>query len=159
MIEIKKLIDEASAIAGTRYKVAQALHVAPSLIYSWESGRKPCPPADIALMAHIAGMDPQKWLIRATLERYEGTPKGEQLAQALGKPLQATGGGNAGHGQRNVRGHSGRPERRFPQCIFWKRRQTLCQRQDPHTSRFTRLFFCPAVCPQHKARSSRKGGI
>jgi hypothetical protein len=42
-------------------------------------------------MAEIAGMDPEAWAARAIVAQYEGTPKGEKLARALGKALQVTG--------------------------------------------------------------------
>lgn len=89
-MEVKELIERAAAAAGTRYKLAQMLNVPTSSVYAWEKG-KPCPPGDIALMADIAGLDAQAWLVRATLEKYEGTPKGDQLARVLGKCLLATG--------------------------------------------------------------------
>lgn len=90
-MELKLLIDKAASISGSRYALAKALHAKPSQVYDWEAGRKTCPPGDIALMAAIAGYDPVQWLVRATLEKYEGTEKGDQLARALGKPSPATG--------------------------------------------------------------------
>lgn len=90
-MELKLLIDKAASISGSRYALAKALHAKPSQVYDWEAGRKTRPPGDIALMAAIAGYDPVQWLVRATLEKYEGTEKGDQLARALGKPSPATG--------------------------------------------------------------------
>lgn len=112
MQELNILIDKASHIAGTRYKLAQALKVTPATVYGWQRG-KPCPPGDIALMAAIAGLDPVQWLVRATLEKYEGTEKGDQLARALGKPSPTTSGANDGGGATE------------------------------HPARITRAFFCP----------------
>lgn len=89
-MQVNELIEKAAAAAGSRYKLAQMLGVPNSSVYAWEKG-KPCPPGDIALMADIAGLDAQAWLVRATLEKYEGTPKGDQLARVLGKCLLATG--------------------------------------------------------------------
>lgn len=89
-MEVNELIERAAQAAGTRYKLAQMLDVPASSVYAWEKG-KPCPPGDIALMADIAGLDAQAWLVRATLEKYEGTSKGDQLARVLGKALVATG--------------------------------------------------------------------
>lgn len=89
-MELNLLIDKAASIAGSRYKLAKQLKVSTSNLYAWEKG-KACPPGDIALMAAIAGYDPVQWLVRATLEKYEGTEKGDQLARALGKPSPATG--------------------------------------------------------------------
>lgn len=90
MQQIAELIERAAGAAGSRYKLAKLLQVQPQTVYGWEKG-KPCPPGDIALMADIAGLDAQAWLVRATLEKYEGTPKGDQLARVLGKCLLATG--------------------------------------------------------------------
>jgi len=58
---------------------------------AWKHGRKACPAGDVALMASIAGLDPVAWNARATAAAYEGTPKGEKLAAALGKALLVTG--------------------------------------------------------------------
>jgi len=90
MQQVADLIERAATAAGSRYKLAKLLQVQPQTVYGWEKG-KPCPPGDIALMADIAGLDAQAWLVRATLEKYEGTPKGDQLARVLGKCLLATG--------------------------------------------------------------------
>ncbi len=89
MQELNLLIEKAAAIAGSRYRLAKALKVTPARVYGWQTG-EPCPPADVALMAHIAGLDATQWLVWATLERYEGD-KAAALQQALGKPRQATG--------------------------------------------------------------------
>lgn len=43
------------------------------------------------MVAAEAGLDAQAWLVRATLEKHEGTAKGDQLARVLGKCLLATG--------------------------------------------------------------------
>lgn len=42
-------------------------------------------------MAHIAGLDPVQVLARATVEAYEGKPKGDALMKALGKASRLTG--------------------------------------------------------------------
>jgi hypothetical protein len=42
-------------------------------------------------MAGIAGFDPVQTLARATVEKWEGKPKGDRLMRVLGKALLATG--------------------------------------------------------------------
>lgn len=85
------LIDRAAEIAGSDYKLAQALGVQRQVVSDWRHGRKTATPADQALMAHVAGLDPVQVLARATVEAYEGKPKGDALMKALGKALLVTG--------------------------------------------------------------------
>lgn len=85
------LIDKASAIAGSDYKLAQSLGVPRGHISDWRHGRRTATPADQALMAHVAGLDPVTVLARATVEQFEGKPKGDMLMRALGKASRLTG--------------------------------------------------------------------
>lgn len=85
------LIDKAAQIAGSDYRLAQVAGISRQQISDWRHGRKACPPADQALMAHVAGLDPVQVLARATVEAHEGKPKGDALMRALGKALPATG--------------------------------------------------------------------
>jgi hypothetical protein len=85
------LIDKASAIAGSDYKLAQHLGVPRMTVSGWRHGRRTATPADQALMAHLAGLDPVQVLARATVEAYEGKPKGDALMKALGKASLAIG--------------------------------------------------------------------
>lgn len=88
---VKTLIDKAAEKVGSRYALAKSLGVNASQIYDWEDGRKPCSPADRARLAGFAGEDAVQELVRATLEKTEGTLRGEQLRQVLGKWLHQTG--------------------------------------------------------------------
>lgn len=88
---LDQLIDKASAAAGSDYKLAAELGVSRGNIGDWRKGRRTCPAADVALMAQLAGMDPEAWGSRALVAQYAGTPKGEKLAVALRKALLATG--------------------------------------------------------------------
>jgi DNA-binding transcriptional regulator YdaS (Cro superfamily) len=88
---LKTLIDKAAKQVQTRYKLAQALGVTPAQVYNWQTGAKPCSPADQARIAAIANEDPMQQLVRATLEQTEGTLRGEQLRAALGKYVHQTG--------------------------------------------------------------------
>lgn len=89
--ELNALIDQASKHAGSDGKLAASLGVTRMVVSDWRHGRRTATPADQALMAHIAGLDPVQVLARATVEAYEGKPKGDQLMRALGKALLATG--------------------------------------------------------------------
>lgn len=42
-------------------------------------------------MASIAGLEADRWALRALVMRHEGTEKGDRLLKALGKGLLATG--------------------------------------------------------------------
>jgi len=88
---IGQLIDLASNAAGSDYKLAKELGVSRGNISDWRNGRRPCPAGDVALMADLAGMDPEAWGIRAIVAQYEGTAKGERIARVLGKALLVTG--------------------------------------------------------------------
>lgn len=92
------LIDKASAIAGNDAALSRMLGVSRQTISNWRHGHKPCPPADQALLAAVAGADPLAELARATLRQHEGTKKGDLLMRALGKALLATGGAVASAG-------------------------------------------------------------
>jgi DNA-binding transcriptional regulator YdaS (Cro superfamily) len=85
------LIAKAAAIAGSEYKLAQALDLPPQTITGWKAGRRTCVPADRARLAAMAQEDAVQELVRATIASTEGTLRGEQLATVLGKWLRATG--------------------------------------------------------------------
>lgn len=87
-----ELMDKAKASLGSDYKVAQALELNPTNLAAWRAGRRPCPPADMVLLAEIAGLEPEHWAARALVAQHEGTNKGEKLQKALRKLLVATGG-------------------------------------------------------------------
>jgi len=88
---LNELIDRAAQIAGSDYKLAQTLGVPRQHVSAWRHGNKTATPADQALMAHVAGLDPVQVLARATVEAFEGKPKGDALMKALGKALLVTG--------------------------------------------------------------------
>ena len=88
---LDQLIQKASEQAGSDYKLAQRLKVTRQMVSQWKHGHKTCPPADQALMAGIAGLDPEAWAARAIIAQHEGSEKGELLKQALKKALLATG--------------------------------------------------------------------
>ena len=88
---LDQLIDRASGKAGSDYKLAQMLGTTRQNVSNWRHGRKPCPIADVVLMAEVAGLDPDEWMRRALVEQYAGTTKGEHLYRILGKWAVATG--------------------------------------------------------------------
>jgi DNA-binding transcriptional regulator YdaS (Cro superfamily) len=85
------LIDKASAIAGSDYKLAQTLGVGRQVVSNWRHGRKTATPEDQVLIAGVAGLDVTPILARAIVEKHEGTAKGDRLMKVLGKALLATG--------------------------------------------------------------------
>lgn len=85
------LIDSAKAITGSDNKTAQLLGVSRGNVSDWRNGRNPCPPEMQALLASIAGFDPQQTALRALVERHEGTALGDKLMRVLGKPSLAIG--------------------------------------------------------------------
>ena len=108
---LTQLIDRASKVAGSDSKLARKLDVATPTVNQWRNG-KPCPVADQALMAEIAGLVPEEWLARAVIARYEGTVKGEMLQKALKKWLPAIGAAIASNGA-----NAAELIKQFVQCI------------------------------------------
>lgn len=92
------LIDQGKSIAGSDYKLARLTGHTPQQISDWRHGRKLCPPEDQALIAGIAGLNPEQVALRALVEKHEGTPKGDRLMKVLGKALLVTGGAVASAG-------------------------------------------------------------
>lgn len=95
---LNELIDKASAIAGRDGKLAKVLNVPPQHVSNWRHGLRTCSPEDVAVMASVAGLDAEAWLIRAVIEKHKGTAKGDRLIQALGKGWQQTGAAIASFG-------------------------------------------------------------
>ncbi len=83
MQQLRELIEQASKIAGSNAALAKLIGAEAPNVNMWKSGKKPCPPGDVALMAHVAGLDAGEWTLRAVAAKYEGTAKGEMLMQAL----------------------------------------------------------------------------
>ena len=77
--ELLTLIDAASKRAGSDGKLAVMLGVPRQHVSHWRHEHRPCNPENMALMAHIAGLDAIETLARATVKQYEGTAKGDLL--------------------------------------------------------------------------------
>lgn len=89
--DLNLLIDKASAIAGNDSRLSAQLGVTRQIVSQWRKGKRPCQPEEQALLAAVAGLDPVATLARATVEYWEGKPKGDRLLKALGKPSHLTG--------------------------------------------------------------------
>lgn len=89
---VNTLIDKASKACGSDNKLSQAIGVGRTRISDWRHGRQTIAAEDVAILAHVAGLDAEAWAMRAMVERWEGTPKGDRLMRALGKALLVTGG-------------------------------------------------------------------
>lgn len=83
MQNLKELIERASAKAGNDAALARLIETPAPNVAMWKSGARPCPPADVALMASVAGLNADEWLVRAVMAKHEGTPKGEKLMRVL----------------------------------------------------------------------------
>lgn len=88
---LRALLDAASKKAGSDYKVAQLLGVPRQHVSDWRAERRTCTPEDQALLAALAGMDPEETLVRAVLEKHANTAKGERLLSALGNASRRIG--------------------------------------------------------------------
>lgn len=81
------LIQKAATVVGNEAELARVLGVPQPEISMWKSGARGCTAADRARLAGIAREDAVQELVRATLEKYDGSRRGEQLRQLLGKSL------------------------------------------------------------------------
>jgi len=88
---LDELIDRASKAAGSDSALARELEVGRQRVSEWRKGKTPCPAADVALMAELAGLDPEAWTARAVIQQHEGTTKGAKLEAALKKAVVVTG--------------------------------------------------------------------
>lgn len=91
MSTIEELLNAAKKHTGSDYKTAKLLGITPARLGDWRAGRQNAQPEDHALVAQIAGHDPELALIRAVLEKHADTAKGERLLSALGKAWRRTG--------------------------------------------------------------------
>lgn len=88
---INELIDRAAEKVGSDRKLSEVLKVPAQVISNWRHGQRTCTPEDVTLLAFVAGLDPEAWLVRAVIEKHKGTAKGERLLKALGKKLPVIG--------------------------------------------------------------------
>lgn len=93
---LNELIAKAAAVVGSEAKLARAMGIAQPNISLWKSGMRTCTPEDRARLAGFAREDAVQELVRATLEKTEGTLRGEQLRKLLGKWLHQTTGALGG---------------------------------------------------------------
>lgn len=86
-MQLRELIEQAGVIAGSEYKLARELGVAPRTVTDWKAGRRPCTATDRAVMADTAGLDPFEVIADAMLEKMGGKPKEQRLREILMKRL------------------------------------------------------------------------
>lgn len=82
-MQLEQLIDQASAIAGSDYKLAQRIGTTPQRVSNWRKEAQPCPIEDQALIAEVAGVDPVEQIIEALLERNADKPRAAKLNSLL----------------------------------------------------------------------------
>lgn len=91
MSAISALLDKAKERTGSDLKTAELLGIPHQHVSNWRHGHKNPQPEDHALVASLAGLDPEEALIRAVLEKHANKPKGERLLSVLGNVLLRTG--------------------------------------------------------------------
>lgn len=84
----KILIDKAAKELGSQREVAKRLGVGEDKLSQWKNGHARIQPDDLAAIAHLAGCNAMNVLAAATIQHAAGTPKGELLDEALGKPFR-----------------------------------------------------------------------
>lgn len=89
MSQLNSLIEKASLIAGSEYKLAQLLGMQQPTIAAWKTGKRACSAPDRAALADVAGENPAEAALEAVLEGVNlETPKGQRAAQALSTALE-----------------------------------------------------------------------
>ncbi|MFT4267475.1 MAG: hypothetical protein QM586_09675 [Xenophilus sp.] len=89
MSQLNVLIENAAKIAGSEYKLAQALGMQQPTISAWKSGKRPCSPTDRAALADIAGTDPAEEALEGVLAGIDlTTPKGKRAQAALMRAIK-----------------------------------------------------------------------
>lgn len=83
------LIDKASKVCGSDAELARRIGVYPPDISNLRAGKRELSPEMAALIADVAGLDPQQAVIDAVIERNKTGQKAEQIRQILGKATAA----------------------------------------------------------------------
>ena len=117
---LSQLLDKSKDKTGSDYATAKAIGVPRQHLSNWRNGSRECSPEDVAQLAAVAGLEADKWLIRAVLAKHEGTAKGDRLIKALGKVLAATGAAVASSGAHALPIFSLEYVSYFIRCIFCK---------------------------------------
>lgn len=113
-----ELIERAAKECGSKTALAQKLGVTPQRLNDWRTGFRQCPAEQVAIIADIAGLPAEEWLVRATLLNSKGKPYAERLHQALGKWLPRTGAAVGLFFLAGVFGRFSELVFSFPQCIL-----------------------------------------
>lgn len=90
--EYKILIDLAVSKCGGQTKLANTIGIQPSIVSNWIKNKRKLTIIEVVILAEIAGLEVEKWLIRATINKYQEDKKAEQAVNVLKKALVATGG-------------------------------------------------------------------
>ena len=88
---VQKLIDDASAAAGSDYRLARALGTPRSVITEWRAGRRSVPAKLQALMADMIGLDGAQVALHAIIESEADPKRKEALLRVLGKVFRGAG--------------------------------------------------------------------
>lgn len=89
---ITTLIDAASAVAGSRRKLAKALGYSNGNLSGWFAGTRTCPVEAQALMADMAGLDAEQTTLYAVIDGERNPQRKEALFRVLGKAYRQHGG-------------------------------------------------------------------
>jgi transcriptional regulator with XRE-family HTH domain len=95
-IFLGELIERAAKECGSKQELAKRLGVTPQKLSNWRTGAVQMPPEQAAIIADIAGLIPEDWLVRVTLWNAKEKPYRGNLEKALGKLSRLTEGGAAG---------------------------------------------------------------
>lgn len=88
---LDELIERAAKECGTKTALAEKMGISAQRLNDWRTGYRPCPPEQVAILADIAGLVAEEWLVRATLYHAREKPYYQRLEQAVGKWLPRTG--------------------------------------------------------------------
>ena len=86
---LDRLINLASAAAGSDYRLAQQLSTSRQAVSQWRAGVRTCPAGDVALMAQVAGLNADEWAARAVIEQYATNPEKQAKVRAALKKASA----------------------------------------------------------------------
>lgn len=82
---LSNLIKKAEEKTGGTAKLAKKLGVPTQHVSNWKGGTRACSPTDRAILAGLVGEDATAELVTATLEREQGTRRGDLLGELLGE--------------------------------------------------------------------------
>lgn len=84
-LRLVTLINEAAEKAGNEAALGRIIGATRHHVNAWKQGTRTCPLEMQVLMAQIAGRCSNEALVSGLLEKNNGTDKGRELKQALGR--------------------------------------------------------------------------